>query len=91
MNKLMPIIFTCALLFLSACRENPLLPAPESVPITDGAVFPQGDPSATLAPDATPLLDAAGSSAVPVSVPGLRVMYLREGNLWSWTESNGSV
>ena len=66
-----------------------LPPAPE--PATVAATTSVSQPDAS--PVASPTVAEPGTGATQrVSGPsGLRVLYIREGNLWSWTEASGNV
>lgn len=73
---------------MSACDTSTPLPAPYPASATLADAAPETSPApqsvSTGAPETLP--------GQPMSVPaGLRLVYLRDGNLWSWTEAGGSV
>ena len=83
------LILAFILLFgMSACdTSTPLsIPSPVSAPLADATSAPSPFPQtvSTNAPGTSP--------SQPLSAPAdLRVVYLRNGNLWSWTEIGGSA
>ena len=83
------LIFSLMLLFGTlACRSTTPPAAPEPALATETVSVPAPD----SAPSENPVLGQETTPQATVSVPsGLRVVYLREGNLWSWTEAAGAV
>ena len=92
MKKITPIIFLMCILGTVACGTTAPLATPETVPVTQATPMPGPDSepaqNPTSEPGVAPLLEA--ESVIPVP-SGLQVVYIREGNLWSWTEAGGNV
>ncbi|MBN2503373.1 MAG: PD40 domain-containing protein [Anaerolineales bacterium] len=64
------------------------LPASEPAPITGTSPVPEPD----RAPEESLPTEPESGMPQTVSAPtGLRVVYIREGNLWSWTEAGGKA
>lgn len=83
------LIFSLALLLgILACGTSAPLPAPEPAPATETFAVPEPKTPAPTSP--LPVSTASPEPTAP-SPSGFRVIYLREGNLWSWTEAGGSV
>lgn len=84
MNKTVSI-FTLILIFGTlACGTATLPLTPGPAPDIAASSAPESNPS--------PVPQPATTLAETLSVPaGLRVVYIREGDLWSWTEAGGSV
>ena len=86
MKKISLIFLTTLIFAMLACGSTTphLTPKPASIPQATPV------PEQSVAP--TESLEAE-QGIVPegtVSVPGLRVVYIREGNLWSWMEAGGA-
>ena len=98
MNTQIPRILLIALLALiiatSACESTSpstaatQLSAPPLATATQTSREPEPSPSPVESPTTEPVLEA--EPTVPVH-PGLRVVYLRQGNLWSWTQTENNV
>lgn len=88
MRKTSLILAFILLIGVSGCDASTPLPAPGPVSTIPSDTVP--------APNSVPRLTSTdapeASSTQPIPIPsGLRVVYLRDGNLWSWTEAGGSV
>ena len=87
-QKARSVILLTLILATSACGSRAPLPTPQPVTATQT--------SAVLEPSPYPVESATAEMTVVVeqTVPapsGLRIAYLREGNLWSWTEADSNV
>ena len=88
MTKYSVLIFSLILILATlACGSKAPLPATEVVSVLDASPTPE-QPAAPAENLATA---QAARSEKSLSVPGLRVLYLREGNLWVWTEAGGNA
>ena len=88
MKKATLILSLTLILGTLACSSTTPLPTPSPAPAIETTLLPAPD-SVSPEPQASGRMT---SPAVAVSVPaGLRVVYLREGNLWSWTDATGVV
>jgi hypothetical protein len=81
------ILFLTLLLGIPACGSAAPLTTPEPAPITLATTTPVTEIGTPESPPPTP---TTSLSTDILSPSGLRVVYLREGNLWSWTETGGS-
>jgi Tol biopolymer transport system component len=82
------LIIVVLLIAASAC----IITAPVTTPTTSPVFYtPQmPEPLPTTGDIATAEVTMDGEPAIPTSA-GLRVVYLKDGNLWSWTEAGGNV
>lgn len=86
MTKYSTLIFALTLLLATlACGSKTPLPTPESASTLDASPM-TGQPTAPPEDLAT---KQAGRTEPREVVPGFRILYLREGNLWVWTEASG--
>jgi len=82
MTKNRALTFSLMLILVTlACGSTTPLPATEPVSVTYVSPTPEQTVSSTEEPDSI--------TEQIVSVPGLRVVYIHAGNLWSWTEAGG--
>ena len=88
MKKAILVLPMMLLVGLLACGTTTPLSTPESAP--DVTVFsaPEMNPTPKASPVPQPEIVPAQTIAPPSD---LHVIYIREGNLWSWTEVSGSV
>lgn len=61
-----------------------------------GTLQPAPEPGSDIlttpaSPAESPVVEMEPATGETVSLPGLRVVYLRGGNLWSWTEAGGTA
>jgi hypothetical protein len=88
-SKNTTLIFSLTLIVGTlACGTTTPPAVPSPAPVTETAALPAPD-SVSQEPQA-PGQETTPQVAVPAPT-GLRVVYLREGNLWSWTEAAGAV
>ena len=80
-----PLIFIFGTL---ACGSTTTLPTPSPAPVIETAPLPATN---SVSPAPQPTQEVAPPQVTIAASVGLRIMYLREGNLWSWTETAGSV
>ena len=97
MKKYTIILFTLFVATLAyGCATPQATPEPASLPQEASAPpqvsVPVAPPEALLEPSTgeTPI-DPVMNPEIKPSAIGLRVVYLRAGNLWSWTEASGAV
>ena len=85
-------------LIISACGQAAPLslsePAPTHIAISPPETIPTPETSSAHEADAisTATETSLASNPLPteaISIPGLRVVYLRGGNLWTWVEASG--
>ena len=69
-----------------ACGSTALPSTPEPVSVPQSTQMPEQSVSPTESLETEQDIVPKGT----ISVPGLRVAYIREGNLWSWMEAGGS-
>lgn len=86
-NTILKLILI-SLIGLPGCVASTPLSTLEPASETPSETTPGPGPIAQVTMTEAPEI----SSTQPLSVPsGLRVVYVRDGNLWSWTETDGSV
>ena len=94
MPKLNLFFFPVLLFVAVACGTSVAVPAdsqpPTPGPTTDSQPAPTNEPelASTASPEGDPGTGMEDRISTP---PGLHVIYLQEGNLWSWTEAGGNV
>lgn len=87
MKKTPLVLILILLVGLPACGTSTPLPTPNPASTTLVDTFPEPSPVPQAASTDVP----ETSPSQPMFAPaGLRVVYLRDGNLWSWTETGGS-
>jgi hypothetical protein len=84
--KIIIIILLAALLAGCGVSSNPTPPIP-----TPEVVQPPASPQIVDPIPATDPAEPVPQSPAPPSDGTLRVVYVKEGNLWLWTEANGSI
>lgn len=77
------LLFTSLML---ACGRAASLPTPVPASVEESSPTP----SQPVPPTESSVTEKSPDVEQGVSVPGLRVLYLREGDLWSWTEAGGN-
>ncbi len=77
-------VYACA----ATSASEPPLSTPEPASVSQPSQTAGQTPSVSGSPTNDPGAGVQQTVAVPA---GLRVVYLREGNLWSWTETGGNV
>jgi len=88
MKKTILVLTSILLVGLTACGTSRPLSSPDPVSATPSNTAPEPG----TGPQATPTDALQHPTDQPESVPpGLRVTYIRDGNLWSWTEAGGSA
>lgn len=88
MKKSFSIFFLTLLIGLLACGTTAPRSTPEPAPVAGSSSTPES----ASAPQSSPVVQLESTPAQTISAPsGLRVVYIRDGNLWSWTEAGGSV
>ena len=85
MKRINSTLLLVLMFTVSACGRETLPPASVPAPVISASSVPDTVPGSAMA------TSEVEPESVAVSVPGLRGMYLRGGNLWSWTEASGSV
>lgn len=76
------------LIATSACGTT----APRSVPQPIPAIVTSSTSELSITPQANPIPQPDTTPVQPVIIPSsLQVIFVRDGNLWSWTEASGSV
>jgi len=94
MSKPILIILLCVAYVTSACGNSDVaqtgtpLTTPQIARADPSSPAPKPDPSPSASPTAKPV--EGGEQLVDAPV-GLYVVYLRDGNLWAWTEADNSV
>ncbi len=89
MKKTLFVLILILLIGIPACGTSTPLPMPDPESATPADTASGPSPIAQAAP-------TEGMSETPAGNPfpapsSLRVVYIRDGNLWSWTEESGSV
>ncbi len=94
MPKALFLIFLAMIVATSACNSAAPIPSntgtatPQLATAIAETTAPEPVPSALQ----SPTVAATTVATQPVPVPsGLQIVYLSEGNLWSWTEASGNV
>jgi hypothetical protein len=83
------LIFSLTLIFgATACGSATLLPVPSPAPVIETAPLPASD---SVSPEPQVTAQVATPQVAIAAPSGLRIVYLREGNLWSWTEATGTI
>ena len=86
MKRTSQVFSLLAIFVMGACGGTTLPATPAPAPTTTPIAIP--DSESTSLATSTPAVDTAPDK--PVVIPsGLRIVYLRGGNLWSWTEAGG--
>jgi hypothetical protein len=86
MKKTLLIFFS--ILFLGSLACGGTTPSSTETPQTEPTPAPVIDASPTTAPLASPTEIVVEPTMAP---PSLRLLYIREGDLWSWTDASGSA
>jgi hypothetical protein len=86
MPKTLLIILFTFIIASAACASS--VPAPMTTDSTQASPVPEPIPSVVQSATVEATVVVEPSVFAP---PGLRVVYLREGNLWSWTEASDNV
>jgi Tol biopolymer transport system component len=71
-----------------ACGSTTPLPAPSPAPVIETTPLPAPD---SVSPEPQVTAQVATPQIAIAAPSGLRIVYLREGNLWSWVEAAGAV
>ena len=80
-------IYVGILAFITlACGSTTPLATPEPASVEQTSPTPEQ----IISPAETPEAEPENGTGTDISVPGLRVFYVREGNLWLWTEAGGA-
>ena len=92
MTKPATIFLTAVIFVILACGSTTSPPTLEPVSSPQGGAVVEASPASGQPVSPTESLETEQGVAteVTVSVTGLRVVYLRGGNLWSWSEAGGS-
>ena len=88
MKKIVTIFSLVLILGILACGTATPLSTPEPAPEVAASSMPEANPISKASPVPQPGTESVQTIAPP---SGLRVIYIRDGNLWSWTETGGSV
>ena len=92
MKKTLLILSLMIILGTLACGSATPPAPPETASATEAAPTPEPDHLPAPSSVAEPKTDTKTELEQSVPDPtGLRVVYIREGNLWSWTEAGGNV
>lgn len=86
MKKVLSIFSLLLVLGTAACGSAPLPATPEPAPVSEASPLPE--PGQPLPESPAPQIEIQPTVSTP---SGLRVVYLREGNLWSWTQAGGTT
>jgi hypothetical protein len=86
--KLALVFWLTLTLVVAACGSTTPLPAPETAPVIEATSIDEPDSVPVQNPTAEPKAETDPVISAPSD---LRIVYIREGNLWSWTEAGGSV
>lgn len=82
------VFFLALILVIAACGDTTPPAAPETAPVVEATSMPEPDST----PEQSPMVEPKAETEQAVSAPsGLRVVYIREGNLWAWTEAGGNA
>jgi hypothetical protein len=88
MKKIITIFSLALILGILACGTTAPLSTPEPASDTTTSSVPESSPT----PKANPVPQLETTPAQTIAPPsGLQVIFIREGNLWSWTEAGGSM
>ena len=92
MTKKATIFLTAIIFVVLACGSTTPPSTPERVSSPQGGAVAEASPESEQSASPTESLEMEQGSGTEgmVSVPGLRVVYIHGGNLWSWTEASGS-
>lgn len=92
MKKTILILSLMIILGTLACGSaTPPVP-PETASTTEAVPTPEPDHLPAQSPVAEPKTEPKTELEQTVPAPtGMRIVYIREGNLWSWTEAGGNV
>lgn len=88
MKKATLIFHLIFILGTLACGSTTPLPAPSPAPVIETAPLPVPD---SVSPEPQATGQGTTPQAAVVAPSGLRIVFVREGNLWSWTEATGVV
>ena len=89
MKKIFPIFFLIFVFVATACRKSS---APRFTPEPAPARVAAPTTALDLSPVENQIAEAEGVVEQTISAPsGMQVVYIREGNLWSWTEAGGKI
>jgi hypothetical protein len=89
MNKPLLILLLPILFGFAACTKTTVPPTPEPVLSSEATSLPETLPSPTKNLPPSPAgTEPIQTASAPV---GLRVVYVRAGNVWSWSEADGNV
>lgn len=88
MPKTLIILSITFVIAISACSSKQHLPTPSPAIATSAIVATEPLPSLANSPTSVPTITALPAVPAPA---GLRVVYLRDGNLWSWTGAQEHV
>ena len=92
MKKTLLIFFLTFIIGILPCGCATPLPKSEPGPATRSSPTPESAPVPVQSPMAESGAGSVTGMQPTVSAPmGLRVVYIRDGNLWSWTEAGGKV
>ena len=88
MKKAISVFFSTLFVGILACGTTTPRATPEPVPDTEASTVPE----ATSALRSNPVVQPEATLEQTLLAPSrLRVVYVQDGNLWSWTEAGGSV
>lgn len=88
MKKTFSILSLILIFGMAACGSTTLPATPGPAPVSEASPLPE--PGQPLPESPVPAAETAIQPSL--SAPsGLRVVYLREGNLWSWTQMGGNT
>ena len=88
MKKAIPIFLLIFIFGTLACSSSTPLATPEPASATETVTLPAPD---SVSPEHQTTEEVATPQVAIAAPVGLRVVYLRGGNLWSWTEAAGII
>jgi len=88
MKKAFLIFSLTLILGTLSCGTTPHPSGSENAPVNEATQVPEPGPVSTPDSEGVSGPETQGTVSVP---PGLRVIYIKDGNLWSWTEAGGNA
>ena len=88
MKKAFLILSLTLILGTLSCRTTPHPSGSEDAPVSEETQMPE--PGLDSTPDSKGVSEPETQGTVSIP-PGLRVIYNKDGNLWSWTEAGGNA